>query len=76
MWDKTFWTDAAERSIKTFAQTAVALIAVVAPVAGMDLLEVNWIPVLAVAFIAAVISVLTSIASSFVGKKDSASLVQ
>lgn len=76
MFTKQFIKDAAERSLKTFAQTAIALIAVVAPSMGMELLEVNWIPVLLVALIAAVISVLTSIASSFVGKKDSASLVE
>ena len=76
MFTKTFLIDALERAIKTFAQTIVALVLVVAPTMGEELLEVNWIPVLGVAFIAAVILILTSIASSLTGNKNSASLIK
>lgn len=58
-----FWAAAAERAIKTFAQTAVALL-------GSDavgLFDVNWASVASASGMAAVVSILTSIASSGVG---------
>jgi len=76
MWTKKFWMDATERAAKTFAQTVISLVAVAAPIAGFGLLEVNWLQVLAVGAIASAISILTSLASTLVGKKDSASLVE
>lgn len=67
---KLFWVDAAERSIKTFAQSCVAVLT--ANVVG--LLDVDYIALLSVAGLAAVVSLLTSIASGTTGT-DSASLV-
>lgn len=52
------WIKAAGiRAIKTFAQAAVASISV-----GAAMNDIDWVPVLSVAAVAAVCSVLTSIA--------------
>lgn len=52
------WLKAAGvRSAKTFAQTAVSMLTV-----GQALLEINWLHVLSVSAVAAIISLLTSIA--------------
>lgn len=48
---------AAIRSGKTFAQVAVSMLTV-----GQAVLDVNWINVLSVSAVAAVISILTSVA--------------
>lgn len=48
---------AAIRAIKTFCQTALSMLTV-----GQAFIEVNWVNVLSVSGVAAVISVLTSIA--------------
>lgn len=45
------------RALKTFAQVAVSMLTV-----GQAVLDVNWINVLSVSAVAAVISILTSIA--------------
>lgn len=68
--DKHFWLAAAERAIKTFAQALVALF-----VAGVTVLTIDWQQALAVAVTAAVVSVLTSIASYSVGPFLGPSLV-
>lgn len=68
---KTFWVDAAERAVKTFAQAAVAFLT--AGVIG--LLAVDYIQLLSVSGLAALVSLLTSIASGTTGNSDSASLV-
>jgi hypothetical protein len=60
----SFWKDTAERSVKTFAQTLVALWTVSGP---LDIVSVDWKASLGVAVGAAVVSVLTSLASSQVG---------
>lgn len=44
------------RSIKTMAQTAISMLTV-----GQAAMEVNWINVLSVSFVAGIISILTSI---------------
>lgn len=67
---KLFWKDAAERAIKTFAQALVALLGA----GAVDVLQVNWGDRLSVSVGAALISVLTSIASAGAGS-NSASLV-
>ena len=52
------WIKAAGiRALKTFAQAAVASISV-----GAAMNEIDWVPVLSVAAVAAVCSILTSIA--------------
>lgn len=54
--NKKWWKAAGIRALKTFAQTAVAMITV-----GSAVTDVDWIAVLSVSATAAVASVLTSI---------------
>ena len=68
--DKTFWVDTVERAVKTFAQAAVAVLT--SNVVG--LLDVDFVTLASVSGLAALVSVLTSIASGQVGGKG-ASLV-
>lgn len=70
MLSKTFWTDVAERAIKTFAQALLSVF-----VAGVTIMSVSWVDALAVGATAALVSVLTSIASAGSGDRTSASLV-
>lgn len=52
------WIKAAGiRAIKTFAQTAISMLTI-----GQAFIEVNWMNVLSISGVAAVISILTSIA--------------
>ena len=69
MFDTLFWKAAAERAIKTFAQSLVALF-----IAGVTILSIDWVQALAVSGTAALVSVLTSIASSRLGPFDGPSL--
>lgn len=55
--NKNWFVAAGIRAIKTFAQTAISMVTV-----GQAFIEVNWINVLSVSGVAAVISLLTSIA--------------
>lgn len=61
MFNKLFWKDASERAIKTFVQAILAVIGVAAttPITGFD-----WQTILLTGVTAAVISLLTSIASA------------
>jgi hypothetical protein len=59
MGSKAFWLDAAERAVKTLAQTVVALVT-----AGQVVWDVDWTEALGVGATAAAISLLTSIASA------------
>lgn len=68
---RTFLIDAAERAVKTVAQSAAALLVG----NGVGLLDVDWVGVGSVAGLAGVVSLLTSIGSASVGSDDSASLV-
>lgn len=54
-----FWLATAERAVKTLAQTAVSLLAV----GATGVLDVDWVAVVSASLLAALISVLTSIAS-------------
>ena len=54
---KAWWKAAGIRAIKTFAQTAVAMI----PVA-VTITQVDWLTVLGTAALAGVVSLLTSVA--------------
>lgn len=60
MWTVLFWKAVAERAIKTFAQGAVALLVG----DGIGITDVNWATVASVAGLAAIASVLTSVASA------------
>ena len=63
MWTAEFWKATAERSVKTFAQTAAALLVA----AGTGLLDSDWQTTGSVAGMAALLSVLTSVGSSSFG---------
>lgn len=68
--EKLFWIAAGERAVKTFAQALVAVFA-----AGVTILDVDWQQTVAIAATAAVVSLLTSIASVRVGPFEGPSLV-
>ena len=70
MWTSSFWKATAERAVKTFAQTLVAS-GIVVGVAGWD----KWQAALIAAGIAALLSVVTSVASVGIGEKGTPSLV-
>jgi hypothetical protein len=58
-----FWKRTGERSVKTAAQTLAATLAT----GATGLLDVDWASALSVAGLAAVLSVVTSVASAPVG---------
>lgn len=60
IWTKAFWKGAAERAIKTFAQSLVAVIAV----GTTGLFEIEWVSALSIAGAATLASVLTSIGNA------------
>lgn len=60
---KTFLTATLERAVKTAAQSAVGLLGA----DGLGVLDIDWTSVASVSALAAVVSVLTSVASSAVG---------
>lgn len=68
----SFWTGALDRALKSFAQTLVLLWGADA---GLSLLEVDIWSALALAATAAVLSLLTSIASTPVGDKGTTSFL-
>ena len=68
--DSRFWIASAERSIKTFAQALVALIGT----SAMSIVELDWAQMLGVSATAAVVSLLTSIASANFGPNYGPSL--
>lgn len=67
LFTKDFWVDTLERAIRTACQAALSA----GVVGGVGLFEVDWLNVCGIALVAAVASVLTSVASS--GKTDSIS---
>lgn len=67
MRSKQFWTDLAERAVKTFAQAMLAVLAV-----GTPVWDIAWAEALGIAATATIISVLTSIASGGVNGTASA----
>lgn len=71
MFTVSFLKDAAERAIKTFAQALLSLLTV-----GNVVSTVDWGTASVISGTAAVISILTSIASSGVPPKGSASLIK
>ena len=73
MFNALFWKSAAERSISTAAQTAIAVI-------GIDaitpILEVEWAYVAGVSATAAALSILKSVAATHVADKGTPSLIK
>lgn len=67
--DKHFWLATGERAAKTFCQALVALF-----VAGVTVLTIDWQQALGVAGTAALVSVLTSVASLRLGPFEGPSL--
>jgi hypothetical protein len=70
MFTKTFFKDMAERAIKTFAQSFVAILLA----GGTGLLDVDWVNALSVAGLALVVSVFTSVGSGTVGDKSASAV--
>lgn len=67
MFSKDFWVDALERAIRTACQAALSA----GVVGGVGLFEVDWLNVCGISLVAAISSILTSVASS--GRTDSLS---
>ena len=68
---KTFWVDAAERAIRTFAQALIGAIT-----AGLVVTDAaQWKAAGIAAAVAALVSLLTSIAASGVGDQNTPSLL-
>ena len=63
LWTVEFWRASAERALKTFAQALVAVLGA----GATGLLDVDWAQAFSVAALAAVLSLLTSVAASGVG---------
>ena len=63
MWTRAFWRAAAERAVKTTAQSGAALLVA----AGTGLLDTDWTTTASVAGMAGLLSLLTSIGSAGVG---------
>ncbi|MGH8921082.1 MAG: holin [Actinomycetes bacterium] len=72
MYTYLFWQQAFERAVKTFAQTLVALFSA----GGIGLFNAPWTTSLSAAGMAALLSLLTSMASEPWGTRSSPSLVQ
>ncbi|HXJ66206.1 MAG TPA: holin [Actinomycetota bacterium] len=70
LWTKAFWKAAAERAIKTFAQTVVTLVGV-DQLGAEDLAHIHttFVQDLELGAISAALSVLTSIISSGIGNQ-------
>lgn len=73
MWTAAFWKDAVERALKTLAQTLLSVLVVGGVV--LNIFTVDWVNALGIGLGAMIVSLLTSILSSFVGSSDTASLV-
>jgi len=72
MFSFTFWKDAAERAIRTAAQSLIALTAT--DISGV--LEVDWTQAASVAALAALTSILMSVAATGVGNSQDASAIK
>jgi len=68
----TFWKDAAERAVRTAAQALLALWAT--DVSGV--LAVDWVQAGSVSALAALMSLLMSVAATGTGSQDSASTIK
>jgi hypothetical protein len=72
MFSKQFWKGAAERAVKTVAQTAVAYFVI----GTTGILDIDWVALGSVAAAAGIASLLTSIGNAdFVAGKDKDTVV-
>lgn len=71
MFDKKFWIASAERAIKTFVQALLATFGS----AQLGILDLPWESAISLAATAALLSVLTSVASANFGPSKGPSLV-
>lgn len=71
MFTVDFWKSAAERAIKTVAQALIAVIAATT----FDWFSADWQAIAGTAATAGVLSLLSSIASSGIGDRGTASLI-
>lgn len=76
MFTKTFWIDALERALKTAAQFAVVVIGGTAINDPVMLLTLNWLMIGQAVGLGFIVSILTSLASTLIGEKGTASLVE
>lgn len=73
MFSKAFWKGAAERAIKTIAQTAVAYFVI----GTTGILEIDWVALGSVSAAAGIASLLTSIGNAdFVAGKPEGNVVR
>ena len=72
MFGKIFWTDAAERAIKTVAQVVLSLLTIDAT---STVLNADWKGIVAASLTAGLISILTSIVSATARERGTAGLV-
>lgn len=60
IWTVNFWQGAGERAIRTFAQAAAAMLSA----GAVGVMDVDWMTVLSVALLAALMSLFTSIGNA------------
>jgi hypothetical protein len=71
IWTVGFWKGACERAVKTAAQTAVAFFVI----GETGVADVDWATVGGISLVAAIVSVLTSLASAPFGPEGTPSVV-
>lgn len=76
MFTKTWVKDMAERAIATFGEVVLAIVGVSYMANPIDLLTIQWIPVIIAGIIGAILAILKAIVASRIGNKNSASLVK
>ncbi len=72
MFGTYFWKATAERAVKSFAQSLLALLSA----GSIGLLQVDWVTTLSTAGMATVLSVLSSVGSSRIGVEGSPSALR
>jgi len=76
MFSKKWFADMGERAIVTFAEVVLAIVGLGYLNDPMMLLNINWLQVIIAGLIGSVLAILKAIVASFVGDKNSASLVK